>query len=351
MIRLGILCPADIAINRFLPALLKCNDFIFSGVAACTDAERTEILEDIPKQEELFLKRKRQLEKAKDITDKYGGKIFNSYQELTSSNDIDAVYIPLPPALHYRWAQNSLENGKHVLLEKPFTTRKEKTQKLIETARNKKLAVFENYMFIFHEQIRVIQQIIASGRLGKTRIYDAKFGFPKRGENDFRYSRALGGGALLDCGGYMLKCAELLLGDGYKILYSLMGKEEGQDVDNYGSASFINKNGEVLNIAYGIDYAYQCSLRIWGSKAVLETDRFFTAPPQLEPVVRLIYSDGSTEKITVQKDDTFLKSILYFKGCIDNDVKREQVYKDIERQAINTEAFMEESKNKISQTN
>ncbi len=339
MLRLGVLCPANIAISRFIPALQGCTNFQFMGVAVCTEFERNEVLEhDLPRDEQM-IRRERQLEKAKRVISKYGGKIFFSYQELVISEEIDAVYIPLPPALHYRWAKRCLQNGKHVFLEKPFTTSLGETQELLAIAKRNNLAVCENYMFVFHNQVEVIKNIIRSGRLGKVRLYDAKFGFPKRGGDDFRYNKILGGGALLDCGGYLLKCASMFLGDDCQILYAFMGGEKEYDVDLYGSGSIMNSNKDIMNIAYGMDYAYRCELRVWGSDAVLETERFFTAPPQLNPIVNIFTSDGGGEKIEIGEDDSFGKSILYFEACITNQEEREHAYKNIEKQSMWLEEY------------
>ena len=315
MIKLGVLCPANIAINRFMPALQECNNFQFAGVAVCTESERNEAAGCNLQQEECAIRRKEQITKANYIINKYGSKIFYSYQELVLSEEIDAVYIPLPPALHYRWAKRCLQNGKHVLLEKPFTTSVRETN------------------------------IITSGRLGAVHLYDAKFGFPKRPKGDFRYNKILGGGALLDCGGYLLKCASLFLGDDYRILYAFMGREREFDVDLYGSGTLMNKNSKnIMNIAYGMDYAYRCELRVWGSEAVLETGRFFTAPSQLRPVVSIYTSDGGCEKIEIGEDDTFQKSIMYFEKCMLNQAEKELAYESIEKQSMRLEEYVEAAK-------
>lgn len=328
-----------------MPALQECNNFQFAGVAVCTESERNEAAGCNLQQEECAIRRKEQITKANYIINKYGSKIFYSYQELVLSEEIDAVYIPLPPALHYRWAKRCLQNGKHVLLEKPFTTSVRETKELLEMAKRHDLAVCENYMFVFHNQVKVIKDIITSGRLGAVHLYDAKFGFPKRPKGDFRYNKILGGGALLDCGGYLLKCASLFLGDDYRILYAFMGREREFDVDLYGSGTLMNKNSKnIMNIAYGMDYAYRCELRVWGSEAVLETGRFFTAPSQLRPVVSIYTSDGGCEKIEIGEDDTFQKSIMYFEKCMLNQAEKELAYESIEKQSMRLEEYVEAAK-------
>lgn len=341
MIRLGVLCPANIAINRFLPALEKCRNFLFSGVGISSEIERKEFLTEDISDNQLSLKRDMQFQKALKIVSIYGGRIFESYQEMVFSDQIDAIYIPLPPAMHYKWAKRCLENEKHVFLEKPFTTNLTDTKNLLMIAQNRNLALHENYMFIFHDQINVVKDIIDTGRLGEIRYYDAKFGFPNRGEGDFRYNKAMGSGALLDCGGYLLKNASLFLGNNYNIKCSFSYTDQASDVDLFGAATLINKQRQLMNISYGMDCAYQCGFRVWGSEAMLETQRFFTAPPGYEPIISLISSNGNIENVTVNKNDTFQKSILYFEKCIRSKTERENEYNCIEKQAVYVQNFRE----------
>ena len=123
-----------------------------------------------------------------------------------------------------------------------------------------------------------------------------------------------------------------------------MGGEKEFDVDLYGSASLMSKNKDIMNIAYGMDYAYRCELRVWGSEAVLDTGRFFTAPLNFRPVVHILTSDGRGEKIEIDEDDSFQKSILYFEECITNQNEKEKAYKNIERQSMRLEEYVKTAK-------
>jgi predicted dehydrogenase len=132
---------------------------------------------------------------------------------------IDAVYLPLPPSLHFDWAMRALEQGKHVFLEKPATVSPEQAEALLNKAKQKHLAVQENYAFLYHSQLSAFQSRIESGRIGTVQSYDIRFGFsPHRAANDFRYDAAMGGGALLDCGGYCVRLAFTVAGRGLATL-------------------------------------------------------------------------------------------------------------------------------------
>ncbi len=306
--KIGILGTSEIAFRRFLPALEKDKNFTYVGVATRTSV------------------------KAQKFQETFGGKIYNGYDELINDKSIEAVYVPLPPALHYEWGKKVLEVGKHLMLEKPFTTELKDTEKLIELAKSKNLAVHENYMFVYHKQLSEIAKIIEDGKIGDVRLYRIAFGFPKRAEGDFRYVKELGGGSLLDCGGYPLKLASMLLGSTAKIATSNLNYTKDYDVDLFGSATLINDAGVTAQVSFGMDNSYKCELEVWGSKGVLKTNRILTAPAGYVPIVEITI-DNETEEIKLSEDDTFLKSIDDFWECINNQESKEKKYKEIIEQA------------------
>ncbi|MCL2819432.1 MAG: Gfo/Idh/MocA family oxidoreductase [Oscillospiraceae bacterium] len=337
MVRIGVICPSEIALRRFMPALMKNKNFVFAGIAYANadnfcfppdmdEAKRQSILNG-------------EKEKAQVFIDNYGGEIFPSYEAIAVSPGIDTLYIPLPPALHYKWAKIALENGKHVLLEKPATLELSQTQDLISIAKKQSLALHENYMFVFHNQIEHISSLIKNGIVGDVRLYRISFGFPKREANDFRYNKKLGGGALYDAGGYLIKYASMLLGDSINLAYSNMNHTEEFDVDIYGSAAFVNDKGVTVQAAYGMDNEYRCELEVWGSKGMLTTGRILTAPEGFVPEA-VIKAGGKEEIIKLPSDDAFAKSIEWFKKCIASEEKRETGYGDISLQASLLEKFL-----------
>ena len=287
--KLGILGTSDIALRRFLPALAKCPDIEYAGVASRTP------------------------EKATPFQEAFGGKIYGSYDELVNDPELDAVYVPLPPALHYDWGKKVLESGKHLFMEKPFTTNGADTAALMDLAAVCGLAVHENYMFLYHSQLARIKEMIQGGELGDIRLFRMSFGFPKRGENDFRYNKDLGGGALLDCGGYPVRLAMGLLGEKTRVTQAKLGYGlKGKDgVDLYGSAVLENEAGMCAQVSFGMDNAYQCALEVWGSKATLIAPRIFTAGAGFVPEI-IIRTSSDESKITLEEDDQFLHSIELF---------------------------------------
>lgn len=331
-VRIGVICPSEIAFRRFMPAIQKCEGAEYVGVAHASAEEWEGNVPDGLVNAELA--------KAENFQKEYGGRVYDSYEVLLTSPEVDAVYLPLPPALHYKWARKALENGKHIFLEKPSTTSIGDTEDLINLAREKGLAVHENYMFAFHKQLEEIVDIVNSGELGDVRLYRIAFGFPRRAQNDFRYNKSLGGGALLDCGGYTLKLASMLLGDTAKIATSQLNYMAGFEVDMYGSATMVNDVGVTAQLSFGMDNSYKCELEIWGSKGYLTTGRILTAPEGFEPTAE-IKVGNETRTVKLSADDTFKKSIHKFCRCVADDGERIENYAAIVRQAELVEKIKE----------
>lgn len=318
MITIGILGAAEIAFRRFLPALLRHEDFQYVGVAS------------------------RSTEKAQHFAETYGGRIFQSYEELLDDPSIDAVYVPLPPALHAYWGEKVLQAGKHLLMEKPFTTSLIQTERLLSLARENNLAVHENYMFLYHSQLNWIQEQLQLGKIGELRLIRTAFGFPFRGTKDFRYDAKLGGGALFDCGGYPVRLATHLLGESAKVETSRLCIARDLDVDIYGTATLENACGVTAQVAFGMDNSYKCELELWGSTGCIFADRIFTAPAGFKPTVRVRTQE---ENIVTElaADDTFFNSIQIFASLIQEHGKRQRREKEIYQQSMIIDQIKEEN--------
>jgi predicted dehydrogenase len=86
---------------------------------------------------------------------------------------IDAVAIATPVSTHYPLAKRALENGKHVFVEKPFTTSVQHAEELIELADKKKLRIMVDHTFLFTGAVRKIKQLIDEGVLGRLFYFDS----------------------------------------------------------------------------------------------------------------------------------------------------------------------------------
>jgi predicted dehydrogenase len=93
--------------------------------------------------------------------------------EVLRSPDIDAVAVITPVWTHYELAKMALQNGKHVFIEKPFTSSAAQAEELIELAARKKLTIMVDHTFLFTGAVRKIRELTESGALGDLYYYDS----------------------------------------------------------------------------------------------------------------------------------------------------------------------------------
>jgi predicted dehydrogenase len=96
-----------------------------------------------------------------------------SPNEVLASPQIDAIAIVTPVWTHYELAKAALLNGKHVFVEKPFTSTSEQAEELIELAEKKNLKIMVDHTFLFTGAVRKIRQLLDEKALGKLYYYDS----------------------------------------------------------------------------------------------------------------------------------------------------------------------------------
>ena len=88
-------------------------------------------------------------------------------RELTQLRSVTPVWT------HYELAKAALENGKHVFVEKPFTSNTAQAEELINLAARKNLQIMVDHTFLFTGAVRKIKQFLQEGTLGKLYYYDS----------------------------------------------------------------------------------------------------------------------------------------------------------------------------------
>lgn len=170
-------------------------------------------------------------------------RVLDSYAALVNDPDIDAVYNPLPNALHREWTLQALRAGKHVLCEKPLASNAREAEEMVEVADRAGRVLMEAFHFRYHPLARRVQEIIESGEIGTVRELEADFFIPLfLRPKDIRFDYALAGGALMDTGCY---CVNLLrwLGGGEPEVTGARARKISAQVDRLMLADLRFENG------------------------------------------------------------------------------------------------------------
>jgi predicted dehydrogenase len=290
-VRIGVLGCADIARRRMLPAFAACPATEVSAVAG------------------------RDAAKARSLGAEFSARGMEGYAALLADGEVDAVYVPLPLALHAEWVEAALRSGKHVLAEKPLTQQPERTAALFGLARERGLTLMENVMFVHHGQHARVREAVADGAIGEVRAFHAAFTVPRRPLDDIRYDPALGGGALWDTGVYPLRAAMELLGPELEVLGACLTAGPGFAVDTSGAALLRSGDGACVQLTFGLDHAYRNSYELCGSAGRITLDRVFTPPADHVPVAVLENGSGRTA-LELEPDDQVANTVAAFAAAV-----------------------------------
>ena len=188
-LRLGILGAANIAKKEIIPAANETEAVEITAVATRNGEKADEV---------------------RDLAPEAG--LFEDYASLVESDEVDAIYIPLPNSLHVEWTTKALEAGKHVLCEKPFSLDAAGAEEAVEAARDAGLTLMEGFMFRLHPQTLRLRDLISEGAVGTVRQVVAQFGHLLGDPEDVRGIGSLGGGSLGDVGCYAVSGVRLAFG-------------------------------------------------------------------------------------------------------------------------------------------
>ena len=315
-LKIGVLGCANIAKRSVIPAILEVDGLELTAVASRTQ------------------------NKADEYASLFNCEAIEGDQKLIDRKDIDAIYMPLPTGLHEEWVIKALEAGKHLLVEKSLAMDYASAQRMVALAKEKGLLIMENFMFLYHGQHQFVKDLIAKGEIGELRSFRSSFGFPPLDKDNFRYNKALGGGALLDAAAYTIRASQMFLGNDLNVQGASL-INDGQEVDIYGGGFLKSSSGSFAEVAFGFDNFYQCNYEIWGSEGKITAKRAFTPGEKITPTITL---EKQSEQFDykIDAENHFVNILNEFRRCVsENDMQNK--YAEILNQARLIQEFREKS--------
>ena len=252
-IRWGILGAAKIAREHLIPAIQLSANGIVAAVASRDAAKGTALCQrfNIPH-------------------------LFQSYDDLLAAPDIDAIYIPLPNALHVEWTHKAIAAGKHVLCDKPLALRADDIDDLIAARDRSGLVVGEGFMVVHHPQWQHVKNLLAAGHLGTLRMVESSFAFFNADPNNIRNQPELGGGALRDIGVYPVVTTRFATGREPLSAHASIEWDERFGVDRFATC-LIDFGDFQLSFYCSTQAAHRQHVTFHGDKSWLRLDAPFNA--------------------------------------------------------------------------
>ncbi len=227
------------------------------------------------------------------------GRAYGSYDALLADPDVEAVYISLPNNLHVEWSIKSLEAGKHVLVEKPFSRNPADVEAAFDTADRVGRLLSEAFMYRHNPQTKRAKQLVDDGAIGELRLVSAAFSYSLYDKNNIRLRPDVEGGALMDVGCYTVSGSRLFAGEPERAHGEAWFGPSGTDWVFGGLLRF--PNDVVGTFDCGTAMPERDELEAIGSEGSL----FLDDPWHCNVPVIELRRDGKVERIELERSDSY----------------------------------------------
>jgi len=273
---------SNIVQKRVLPALCKILDITHIDIASRSRAD-TIVMGDTPV-----------------------ARIYNDYDRAFSESKADIVYVSTVNSAHLPLVQKALHKGMHVIVDKPAFISLEDAKRWTDFARTARLCLAESTVYAYHEQIHSIRSAFRSAQSLPSRVI-ATFSFPPMAEDNFRYCRELGGGALLDLGPYAVSVGRIFFDneEPKEIWARVCARGGADDIDISFIVLAVYSQGRLMIGQFGFDTEYRNHVNIIGPGISVCVQRIFSTPPDMENEIH-IQQNNKGRVIAVPASDNFL---------------------------------------------
>ncbi len=212
-------------------------------------------------------------EKARQSADQFGIPLaFDAIAELCGSNQVDAVFVASPDALHLPDVLQAIEYGKPVLCEKPMAMNSEEARRMVTAARDAGVLLGVAQVFRFEQSTRRFRERITAGDIGCPLLARAEFCYeglshPRRWVNDPELAC---GGPIADVGVHCIDTLRFVLQDEAMKVSTLAFDDEASQP--FECAAFLTLDfarGTLASIAVSTRTEYRTVLEIVGDEGTL----------------------------------------------------------------------------------
>jgi predicted dehydrogenase len=240
---------------------------------------------------------------------------YKQYEKCLTSGTIDAVYIALPNSMHRTYSVAASKAGIHVLCEKPMALDEKECAQMISAAAKSRTKLMIAYRLHFSKANLRAVEIIKSGKLGTSRVFNSTFTMQVRKDN-IRLKRSLGGGPLWDIGIYCINASRYLLRAEPEEVFAFDAASKDsrfKEIEESVSAILKYPEGRLAAFSCSFGASDMSSYEVVGTKGSLRADPAYEYAEGLKFAVKI----GSREREhAFAKSDQFGPELVYFSDCI-----------------------------------
>tara|TARA_B100000965_G_scaffold385507_1_gene386765 strand:- start:3347 stop:4267 length:921 start_codon:yes stop_codon:yes gene_type:complete len=245
--------------------------------------------------------------KSSNLSEKKAYKWYRNYLIALKNSDADIVYISLANSNHYYWAKKALENGYHVIVDKPLSKNYSQTKNLVQLAKSKKRLIAEATFFNYHKQFKEAVKFING--INNIKYINANFIIPFPKKNSLLMSKKLLGGCLMDMGPYAAAIPRLFCSGKLIKMKRVIVKNKKGLITSFSILCQFKKNLYHGFFCFGGEY--KSSLVFISKNKYVELNRVFSPPPDKRLTIIFKKKDKISKKVIGKENviENFLQLI------------------------------------------
>ncbi|MEF2561237.1 MAG: Gfo/Idh/MocA family oxidoreductase [Negativibacillus sp.] len=272
-------------------------------------------------------------------------KVYTDLEQMAQDDAIDAVYIASPNSLHYEQSKLFLQNGKHVICEKPITVEPEQLEELQQLAQQKQLIYLEALIGVYLPQMQVLKGAVE--RLGRVHLarfdfsqYSSKYPAYLRGEVPNIFNPKMATGGLMDLGIYCLYPAIILFGVPDKVDAHARFLDTGADASGCVTLQYADKT---VVLTYSKTAQGVIGSEIQGEDGVIRI-------PRISKLVDMTFTPlNGEERLLTGPEEKYRQmsyEVAFFKRFIEEPTRYRPYYQYVSNLSLNVSRVMKQVREK-----
>ena len=292
------------------------NKIVNWGVISCAGIANTAVIPGInaASNATLYAISSRSKQKLEEYSQKHKPvKTYESYDDLLDDPEIDAVYIPLPNALHCQWVFKAAEKKKHILCEKPLGITAKEVADMREVCEKNGVLLMEAFAYRHSPLTLKVKSLVEEGVIGKLKFIQSNFSYLLTDMSNVRMIENLGGGATYDVGCYNLNVIRYIAGSEPISILATGEIGENSSVDESSCIMMEFKDGLKAVSYCSFNSMEYSEYTIVGDAGIIHVPVKFNDKGMVKLILK---TESGTEEISINCPDNYMLEVEQFGRCI-----------------------------------
>ena len=244
---------------------------------------------------------------------------FDELRQCLGREDVNAVWVAVPNALHCDYAVEAARAGVHVLCERPMAVTADECRRLLRTCQTNRVKLMIGYRWPFQSAPLKAMEIVRAGAIGMPKTFSSDFTIKLEDPDDVRLQRRLGGGTVYDLGIETVNAVRSLFGAEPAQVMAMTARTSrryGGDVDESGVALIRFPDERLAHFHTSFGEEPTARLTVFGEDGLIHLQNAYRFA---DPMTLQIVRNGRMEEMTFEPGEPFAAALTYFSECIVKD--------------------------------